>query len=160
MGPYGTPTGMLDITEYSPQLVGGTYVGFEATRVHTTATTGTPSNPGGPATRMTLGLWTTMPWTTGMLTVFQQGAVYISTAQRTGYDNRTENRQMGTLSLVVPWLTHNYLTSFNPTDPPDAGFHAAAVNQVRVNFVPEPAGIALLGVGILGVAGAYRLRRR
>jgi hypothetical protein len=162
VGPYGSPTGMLDITENSPQLVGGTYIGFEATRIHTYLTTGagTPNDPGEYITRKTLGLWTTMPWTTGRLEVFQSGGGYISTAVQTGYDNRTENREMGTLSLVVPWLTHNYLTSFNPSEPVTSPFHNARVNKMLVNFMPEPSGILLLGAGILGLAGVYRLRRR
>jgi hypothetical protein len=167
VGPYGSPTGALDITEYSPQLVGGTYVGFGATRVHTRSTEPatrtrflTTAGDNQYNTRKTVGLWTTMPWTTGRLEVFQSGGQYVSTAVQTGYDNRTENREMGTLSLVVPWLTHNYLTSFNPTDPIIAGFHSAAINKVMVRFVPEPAGMMLLGAGILGVVGVYRLRRR
>jgi hypothetical protein len=67
---------------------------------------------------------------------------------------------MGTLSLVVPWLTHNYLTSFDPAEPVTSPYHNARVNKMLVNFMPEPSGILLLGAGILGLAGVYRLRRR
>jgi hypothetical protein len=158
VGPYGSPTGALDITEYSLQKFGGTYVGYEATRVHTNLTTGGTAME--PITRKTVALWSTAPWTTGMITIFQSGGFYISTAVESGSDNRTENREMGTLSLVVPWLTHNYLTSFNPTDPITSPFHNGRVNKLKVTFAPEPAAIALLGVGILGLAGVYRLRRR
>ena len=157
-GPYGFPTGALYVTEYSPQLVGGSYAYFEWRRVHAQLTTGgTMMNY---ITRLALDIRTTAPWTTGMVSVSLSGVPYVSTAVQTGYDNRTENREMGTLSLVVPWLTHRYLTALNPLDPVTSPFHNARIRRMNVTFLPEPVGILLLSAGILGLVGAYRLRRR
>jgi hypothetical protein len=157
---FGQPTGALDSTEYSPQIVGGTHARWEVTRIHTNLTTMTPSDPGEYITRMSQYVNTTAPWTTGMIEVFQSGGFYISSAAQTGSDNRTENRELGKMSLVVPWLAHQYLTSFNPTDPLSSPWHNGGISQVQVNFMPEPVGILLMGSGILGLLGVYRLRRR
>jgi len=155
MGPYGSPTGMFDFTEYSPQEVAGTYIAFEITREHTLLTTGA----GAPLTRMVHYFYTTAPWTTGAISVFVS-ASYVSSALQSGSDNRTDNLEMGTLSLVVPWLTNQYLSPFDPTDPITSNWHNARVNKVVVTFLPEPVSILLLGAGVLGLAGVYRLRRR
>jgi hypothetical protein len=158
MGPYGTPTGMLDQSEYLDQSVGFTYVAIVGTRYHTSLTTGGPT--GSPLTRHTYQLRTTAPWTTGAIRVFNSGGAYVSTIELTGYDNRTENREFGTMSLVTPWLTNSYLTSFNPTDPVQKTGTSAFAFRMKVNFMPEPGGILLMGAGVLGLAGVYRLRRR
>ena len=157
-GPYGSPTGMLDSTEYSPQIIGGTHARTQGTIHHTYLTTG--GSAMNAITRMEQYVNTTAPWTTGTLEVFQSGGFYISRAVVAGYDNRTENRELGTMSLVVPWLAHQYITSFNPTDPVASPWHNTAINQVRVNFMPEPGGILLMSAGVLGLVGVYRLRRR
>jgi hypothetical protein len=153
---FGRPTGMLDQTEYEDQYLGFTYIGIVGTRIHTNVTTG--GSAMNAATRMTIAPRTTAPWTTGGIRVFQSGGIYISSVQITGFDNRTENRELGALSMVTPWLTNNYITSYNPTDPISSGFKVARAFQMSVNFMPEPAGILFLGSGILALMGLYRIR--
>ncbi len=155
-GPYGSPTGALDSSEYSPQTVGQTHVRWTAKREHTALTTG----GGDLIQRRSVYFYTTGPWTTGMIEGFQSGGFYVSSAAVTGYDNRTENREFGTMSLVQPALTHQFLTSFNPGDPITSPWHNVLIRQVKVTFMPEPGGILLMGAGVLGLVGVYRLRRR
>jgi len=160
--PYGQPSGMLDKTEYELMYLGGTYVNFGGTRFHTYLTTGdgTPNDPGEFISRESHYFWSTAPWTTGRISGYQAGGNYISTAVQTGSDNRTENREMGTLSLITAHLTHNYIASFNPSEPVTSPFHNTRVWRARVTFMPEPSGILLLGAGVLGLVGVYRRRRR
>ena len=155
---YGVPTGMIDVTEYDDMFLGGTYIAIVGTRNHTYLTTGGSAMD--LITRMTYAPRSTAAWTTGAIRVFQSGGLYVSSIEITGYDNRTENRELGTLSLVTPWLTHMYLAPYNELDPVEASFHSARVNKIRVTFLPEPGGLILLGAGILCLVGAFRLRRR
>ncbi len=149
-------TGNLAITEYSPQTLGRTYPSFEATRVNTFLTTG-----GGEfATRMQQLIRTTAPWTTGRVEVYQPLGSTVTTATVTGYDNRTPQGLHGKLSMVVPWLVHGYLESYNPADPVSSPLHSALINQNTITFIPEPVEMLQLGAGILGLVGLYRLRRR
>ena len=161
-GPYGSPTGMLDSTEYSPQIVGGTHARWEGTIFHTYLTTGdgTPNDPGAYITRMEQYINTSAPWTTGRVSVYQGGGVYLDSGVQTGSDNRNASGTLGTMSLVVPWLAHQYLTSFNPVEPVESTWHEGAIVKMRITFLPEPRGFLLLGAGILGLVGVYRLRRR
>ena len=160
--PYGQPSGMLDYTEYEDQYLGHTQFAVVGQRVHTSLTTGsgTPNSPGEYITRKTYAPRTTAPWTTGALRMYQVSGVYIDEIQITGFDNRTENRELGAISMVTPWLTTNYVTSFNPVEGVSIGFRAANAFTMKVNFLPEPVGITLLGAGILVLMGLYRLRRR
>jgi hypothetical protein len=161
-GAYGSPTGALDWTEYSLQEIGGTNISFGGTRVHTYLTTGggTPNNPGAYIERYQAYFQTKAPWSTGMASVFVSGGAYITSVAATGYDNRTENRELGTMSLVSPFMTHEYVTSFNPSDPVEAVAGWGRIYTMKVMFLPEPVGILMLGAGIIGLVGAYRLRRR
>jgi hypothetical protein len=161
MTPYGAPSGMLDYTEYEDQYLGHTHIGVVGTRIHTSLTTGagTPNSPGEYITRMTIAPRTTAPWTTGTLFAYAAVGAYIDSIQISGSDNRTENRELGTLSMVTPWLTNNYVTSFNPSDPVEIGSSAADAFTMKVNFLPEPEVSLLLAAGILGLTGLYRLRR-
>jgi hypothetical protein len=159
---FRTTGGSLGFTESSPQVIGGTHPGIEITRRHTYLTTGagTPSSPGQPLTRMVQYIRTTAPWTTGRVSVLQAAGPYSTTIVKTGSDNRTPAGVMGTLSLVVPWLTHHYRTAYNPIDPATSPLHWAGLQTMKVNFLPEPSGILLMGAGILGLVGVYRFRRR
>lgn len=159
---FRTASGSLGFTENSPQVIGGTHPAIQLTRTHTTLTTGsgTPNNPGPLITRMVQYIRTTAPWTTGRVSVFQSGNPYTTTIVKTGSDNRTPAGAMGTLSLVVPWLTHHYATDYNPSDPATSPVHWAGIQTMRVNFLPEPGGLLLLGAGVLGLVGVYRFRRR
>ena len=149
-------TGNLAISENSPQQIGMTYPSFEATRINTSLTTGN----GAFATRMAQIIRTTAPWTTGMLEVYQPLGSTVTTVSLTGYDNRTPLGLHGKLSLVVPWLVHGYVESYNPLDPVQSGIHTALITKNTITFLPEPAVILQLGAGVLGLVGLYRLRRR
>ena len=149
-------TGNLGHSENSPQVLGNTYPSFEATRINTSLTTG----GGEPATRMQQLFRTTAPLTTGRVEVYQPLGATVTTATVTGFDNRTPLGHHGRLSLVVPWLVHGYVASYDPTDPVAAPTHSALINQNTITFLPEPAEILQLGAGILGLVGLYRLRRR
>ena len=149
-------TGNLAISENSPQQIGMTYPSFEATRINTSLTTGN----GAFATRMAQIIRTTAPWTTGMLEVYQPLGSTVTTVSLTGYDNRTPLGLHGKLSLVVPWLVHGSVESYNPLDPVQSGIHTALITKNTITFLPEPAVILQLGAGVLGLVGLYRLRRR
>ena len=62
--------------------------------------------------------------------------------------------------MVVPWLTHGYVASYNPLDPIASPLHGALINQNTITFLPEPAEMLQLGAGILVLMGLYRARRR
>jgi hypothetical protein len=98
-----------------------------------------------------------VPWTTGMVQITQPNGYYVTTLTATGYDNRTSLGLNGVLSLVQPLQFHNYRTSAG--DPVTSPYHTAWVRQARLGFLPEPGAIVLLGVGLLGVGGLYRIRK-
>jgi hypothetical protein len=155
---YRTPYGGNVKTEYMQQKIGSTYPGWVGNRRHTSLTTGPPSY--GPFTRRVRYFYTTAPWTTGTLHVRMPiGSIFTDVAVA-GYDNRTDSGYYGQLSLVVPWLVHNYLIT--PGEPIIARWHEATINENVITFfgAPEPGGILLLGVGIATLAGLIRLRRR
>ncbi len=81
-------------------------------------------------------------------------------AYHTGSDNRNASGTLGRMSLVHANLAHQYLTAYDPEEPVLSIFHGASIWKMELNFMPEPTGIVLMGAGILGLAGVYRLRRR
>jgi len=98
-----------------------------------------------------------VPWTTGMVEVYQSLGYYVTTLAATGSDNRTAAGLNGTLSLVQPLQFHNYRTSAGEVT--TSPYHTSWIRQAKLNFLPEPGAIALLGVGLLGVGGLYRIRK-
>jgi len=98
-----------------------------------------------------------VPWTTGMVEVDQSLGYYVTALNATGYDTRTPSGLNGTLSLVQPLQFHNYRTAAGEAN--TSPYHTSWVRQARLGFLPEPGAIALLGVGLLGVGGLYRIRK-
>ena len=98
-----------------------------------------------------------VPWTTGMVEVDQSLGYYVTALQATGSDNRSAAGLSGTLSLVQPLQFHNYRTSAGEAH--TSPYHTSWIRQARIGFLPEPGAIALLGVGLLGVGGLYRIRK-
>jgi hypothetical protein len=65
------------------------------------------------------------------------------------------------VSMVRPRLVHDYNVPLDPdSDPITNIWQAARLWRLKVFFVPEPAGLLLLGVGIAVLLGLSRMRRR
>jgi hypothetical protein len=65
------------------------------------------------------------------------------------------------VSLVRPRLIHTYAVPLDEqTDPITNTWNVARMWRMRVFFLPEPAGMLLLGIGIAAVLGLSRMRRR
>jgi len=130
-----------------------TYTYGSTQQTHTTLQT----SMGGPLKYQFWAFSSIVPWTTGMVEVVQSLGFYATTLTATGYDNRTVNGMSGQLSLVQPLNYHNYrVASGSPTTSP---YHTAWIKQVVMTFLPEPGAAVLLGVGILGMGGLYRVRK-
>ena len=152
-----TPNGDNVRTEYEDQYLGATYPGWQGYVRHLTQTT----INGGPVTAKTKGFYSTIPWTTGKVRVSNPVGDYPDVRTLSGYDNRTSDGFEGKLSLVVPWLTRGYYADAASIR---VAWQGATINKVTAEFggqtAPEPAGVLLLGAGIVTLAGLYRLRRR
>jgi hypothetical protein len=65
------------------------------------------------------------------------------------------------VSLVRPRLIHTYAVPLQgSTDPITMTWPVARMWRLKVYFLPEPAGMLLLGSGIVGLLGLSRMRRR
>ena len=128
--------------------------------VHTTLQT----TSGNPVRYQYWGFSTILPWTTGMVTVRQPNGPYANSPTSlvaTGSDTRTRTASgglTGMLSLVQPFLYHNYPTASGSASA--APTHLAFLRRLTLTFLPEPGGGALLTVGFVGIGILYRLRRK
>jgi len=160
---YRTPYGGNNVTSMQTQKVGATYQGWVGYRRHTYLTTGagTPSNPGSPFTNRVKYFYTTAPWTTGTLELYQPLGSYLTHNTVSGSDTRSDLGLNGKMSLVVPWLTQMYLMV--PGEPTTAGWHAGSINRNIIQFygdAPEPGEMLLMAAGVVTLVGLVRLRRR
>ena len=118
---------------------------------------------GNPVRYQYWGFSTIVPWTTGMASVRQPNGPYPSSPTSlvaTGSDTRTRTASgglTGMLSLVQPFLYHNYSTASGPTS--GAPVHLAFMRRLTLTFLPEPGAGVLLAAGFLGIVILYRLRR-
>jgi hypothetical protein len=65
------------------------------------------------------------------------------------------------VSMVRPRLVHDYNVPLDPdSDPITNIWQVARMRQLKVFFLPEPAGMLLLGVGVAALLGLSRMRRR
>jgi len=65
------------------------------------------------------------------------------------------------VSLVRPRLVHDYNVPLDPSvDPIINIWQAARIHTMKVFFLPEPAGVLVLGTGIAVLLGLSRMRRR
>ena len=63
--------------------------------------------------------------------------------------------------MVRPRLIHTYSVPLDlDTDPITNTWNVARMWRMRVFFLPEPAGMLLLGIGIAALLGLSRMRRR
>jgi hypothetical protein len=132
------------------QVLGYNYLGWSGVRRFTTL----PASYGS-LTRKVKSFYTTGPWTTGMVEVFN-GSPARST-YFTGYDNRTPQGLNGVISLVKPRLLNNYVVR------PGGGISyfrkEAWVSIITMEFLPEPRAILSLSAGVVFLAGVLRFRR-
>jgi hypothetical protein len=64
------------------------------------------------------------------------------------------------VSMVRPKLIHTYYTPLDLNiDPINTNWQVARLWALNVFFVPEPAGMLMLGAGIVGLLGLSRMRR-
>jgi hypothetical protein len=64
------------------------------------------------------------------------------------------------VSMVRPRLIHTYTVPLDPAEPIENTWNVARMWRLKVFFLPEPAGMLLLGVGIAALLGLSRIRRR
>jgi hypothetical protein len=64
------------------------------------------------------------------------------------------------VSMVRPRLIHTYTVPLDPGDPITNTRQVARLWRLTVFFVPEPAGMLLLGAGAAALLGLSRMRRR
>jgi PEP-CTERM motif len=64
------------------------------------------------------------------------------------------------LQLVSPWSASIKLSGPFGLPVPQLGFGGLAVLKLNIQPAPEPGVIAMLGVGIAGIAGLAAMRRR
>jgi hypothetical protein len=64
------------------------------------------------------------------------------------------------VSMVRPRLIHGYRVPLDPVPVAWDTTQAARMQVLKVFFLPEPAGLLMLGVGVVGLLGLSRMRRR
>jgi hypothetical protein len=64
------------------------------------------------------------------------------------------------VSMVHPRLTHRYTVPVDPAEPIENTRQLVRLWRLKVFFLPEPAGVLLLGAGLGCLVVLHRLRRR
>ena len=159
VGTFATfsPTGNLQFENYlyhsTPQLTGvgsvpGNY-GLAGFGTNTNTVLGTPRN--------NVNFITEAPLTTGVVTAM--GGAFGTQFTRTGSHSFNTGNLTGMISMVRPHMNRNFNRN-SAGGFAGPGLTFAGMTVVSVTFLPEPGVTALLGCGMLGLAGLTRLRRR
>jgi hypothetical protein len=142
---------------------GGPFDIYRFTRsgyVPVTTGDGTPNSPGNPYFINAPYFYMLVPFTTGMVTVWQPFGGTNTEFQLTGYDNRTSKGLSGVVSMVRPRLAHTYKILPDPNQPIVMTWASGSAWQMDFHFLPEPGSTAMMASGLVVLAGLYRLRRR
>ena len=97
------------------------------------------------------------PVTTGMALAKQSQIGTPTTFSKNGTWNFNATNLTGTISLVQPNIAHGFVFTLGVLT--GTRFNQANIGTTVITFLPEPAEIALLGAGLLGIAALYRRRR-
>ena len=94
-----------------------------------------------------------------------RNARWNSTLSTITYTTRTYKQYLKgvtrVVSMVRPRLVHDYNVPLDPdSDPITNIWQVARMRQLKVFFLPEPAGMLQLGAGIAALLGLSRIRRR
>jgi hypothetical protein len=106
-------------------------------------------------------LVTRAPYTTGKARVWEPLGNTNTVQTGTGYDNRTAAGLNGIISMVHPRLVHAYSVFVPSTGKPiQMTWSCARLRKIDFRFLPEPAGVGMLAVGLLALAGLCRFGGR
>ena len=104
--------------------------------------------------------YTLLPFTTGMVSVWEPFGVNSAYFTLTGYDNRTALGLNGNISMIRARLVHTYSVPRDPSDPIEMTWASGSAWQMTFHFLPEPGSTVMMASGLVVLAGLYRLRRR
>lgn len=102
-------------------------------------------------------------WTTGTARHSDMVGDFVTNRTAMGLDQAIVGGQNGTtrrLQLVSPWSASIKLVGPFGLPIPQLGFGGLAVLRLNIQPAPEPAAMAMLGAGLLGVASLAAARRR
>lgn len=107
-------------------------------------------------------------WTTGKVQHTDMVGDFVTARTGTGYDKLAPFTSMfpapfGTtrkLQLVSPWSASIKKSGVFGLPVPQLGFGGLAVLRLDITPAPEPGALAMLGLGVVGLAGLATLRRR
>jgi hypothetical protein len=109
------------------------------------------------------GYDTTLGDITLNVTRIYTGANFNTTANEVTYSTTTLIQVLTgvkrVVSMVRPRIVNNYERPVDENDPIFTNFSSARVWTMKVFFVPEPAGLAMMGAGIAALLGLSLMRR-
>jgi hypothetical protein len=116
------------------------------------------THTGGGTTSDAHAMLTTVPFTTGMVSVVNVAA-YQTNFRRSGSNNLNPGNLTGTISVVRP-LVVNSFQRLGPGLVGGGNVSYGGIETMKLTFLPEPSMALMLGCGGLALAGLARLRKR
>lgn len=137
-------------------------------RIKTVGGLQTPTGMGQPIISPVLFQGAFFQWTTGMVKASDALGDFVTIRTATGYDRQAPFTAMnpapyGTtrkLQLVSPWSASIRKNGPFGLPVPTLGFGGVAVLKLDITPAPEAGSVAMLGLGVVGLAGLATLRRR